>query len=221
MSTADIEDAIIRSNELAEIIPPKSAPQHNARRIMRKTHLMINAAHLNGAPVRRDTDQHPQTDSQGSQIVDIAALALAPTWVERHRTLHHGQTICERTIQKVCVELQINRGIQLRHQTLKGVAPAQLVSGTDVRERRSSKVFRFEQLADKKITIEHERAKLSGVRSQALDSASSINNIGMGRVGKQLFDVGSPKRHIAFAKDNELCFVSNNASWKQRYTQFP
>ena len=39
VSTTDIEDAIIRSNELAEIIPPKSAPQHNARRIMGKTEL--------------------------------------------------------------------------------------------------------------------------------------------------------------------------------------
>jgi len=37
-----------------------------------------------------DPDQHPQTDSQGAQVVDIAAFALTPAWMKRHRTLHYG-----------------------------------------------------------------------------------------------------------------------------------
>src|ERR1700733_14979674 len=95
----------------------------------------------------------------------------------------------------------------MRHQTLKGVTPTQLVSRTNVRQRRPSKMFRFEQLPDENITVVHECTELSSVRPQALDGPSSINNVRVWRVREQLFDVRGPERHIAFAKYNELCFV--------------
>src|SRR6516165_2714393 len=100
------------------------------------------------SPVFGPTDakprDHSQSHSQSPKIIDVATFAHTHTGMERDRALHDPFSDRQRNVEEMRVELQVDSGIQNRHQALEAVWPEDLIGCPDVRERPGAEMLELE-----------------------------------------------------------------------------
>src|SRR4030067_1117435 len=151
-------------------------------------------------PTDDNTGYHAHPDLPCTPIAFVSAFADADAVVKGNRAFHDRETGLQGCVEKMRVELQVNRGIQQRQETFQGVVPTEFVSGANIREASPTEVFHFQKFPRKEISVVYEGGQLGSGSPELLADSRSTDNIGMRQVSDQLVDVVGAERHVPFAQ---------------------
>src|SRR5262245_37349759 len=105
------------------------------------------------------------------------------------------------------IEFKIYRRIEFSEQWRQDFATKQFVGGAYVGEGAFPKVLDLQEFAYKKIAVVHERTQLRVIGTQLLHNTRAIDDVGMGCIASQFFEVAGPECHVAFAKNHIISFA--------------
>src|SRR4030067_1921343 len=117
-------------------------------------------SHLALPPTNDDAGYHAHSDLQCTPIAFVSAFADADAVVKGNRAFHDRETGLQGCVEKMRVELQVNRGIQQRQEAFQGGVPTELISGADIREGSPTEVFHFQKFPRKEISVVYEGGHL-------------------------------------------------------------
>ena len=103
---------------------------------------------------------HPHAYPKCPHVARVSALARPDSIVKGDRALDDMKRTAECHVEKMRIELEIDRAIQHWQQFPDGGVAAQLVGRPDVCKRPLADVFGFEEFPDEEVSVIHERREL-------------------------------------------------------------
>ena len=122
--------------------------------------------------------------------------------MESNRTLQEQISHTQYPIHEIGVEFKIYRRIKFANECRQDCPSKQFIGGAHVSEGAFPKVLDLQEFANEKIAVVHERTQLGRVSAQLLRDARTVDDVGVGCISYQLFNVARPKGHVAFAKNH-------------------